>query len=87
MRAYRNVVLDLLENFSEFAFSVIPKIRNTIPDSLAAAASISKVPSFPNIRYEHEIMHRPSVPDNMNNWQVFENDKQIEEFLKLEGDF
>ncbi len=79
MRAYRNAVLDLLENFSEFVFSVIPRIRNTIPDSLAAAASVSKVPVFPNIRYELEVIHRPSVPDNVKNWQVFENDKQIEE--------
>jgi len=76
-----------LENFSEFVFSVVPKIRNIVRDSLASAASVSKIPIFPSTKYELEIMNRPSVPDNIKNWQVFEDDKQIENFLQLEGDF
>jgi hypothetical protein len=28
-----------------------------------------------------EVIFRPSVPDNMNHWQVFEDDKQVIKFL------
>ncbi len=87
MSSYRNVVLDLLEKFSEFMFSVIPGVRNTVPDSLAVAASVSKILGFLKTKDEFEVTNRPSVPDNIKNWQVFEDDKQIENSLQLEGEF
>ena len=44
------------------------------PDDIRFA-SLSKV----------EIQTRPFVPDNVQNWQVFENDKDILRFLNCEN--
>lgn len=31
--------------------------------------------------------HRPSIPDNVKNWQVFEDDQQIKEFFTMVEEF
>ena len=87
MRAYRNLVLDLLESFKEFQLSVIPRIQNHIDDALAVAASVFKIPIYPNRAYQIEVKHRPSVPDNVKYWQVFEDDSHINKFLTLSDEF
>ena len=38
-------------------------------------------------KYEIELRHRLSILDNVKNWQVFEDDKQIHNFLTLTGEF
>lgn len=68
MRDYRNMVLDLLESFKEFQLSVIPRNQNHIVDDIAVAASVFKIPIYPNRRYQIEVKHRPLVPDNVKNW-------------------
>jgi hypothetical protein len=80
-------VLDLLEEFLEYSLSVILRGQNHIVDALATSASVFKIPIFPNRGYETEIKHRPIIPDNIKYWQVFEDDKQIESFLKMEDGF
>lgn len=87
MRAYRNVVLDMIENFSEYNFSLIPREHNAIADSLASSTSVFKIPIGPNKKYEIEVKHRPFVPDNVKHWQVFKDNKQTENFLQLKGKF
>ena len=32
-----------------------------------------------------EVQNRPSIPNNIENWQVFEDDNDILQFLLLEG--
>ena len=80
MRAYRNMVLDLLESFKEFRLSVIRRSQNHIADALAVTTSVFKIPIYPNRRYKIEVKHRPSVPDNVKYWQVFEDDSHINKF-------
>jgi ribonuclease HI len=75
LRAYTNLVLDLLEKFSEYNLSVIPRGKNPIVDALATSATVFKIPIFPNRKYEIEVKHRSTVPDNIKYWQVFEDDK------------
>ena len=41
----------------------------------------------PSGKYEVEVKHRPSIPDNVKIWQVFEDDKQIQKFLTLTREF
>jgi len=55
--------------------------------SLAMFASTCKLPFQPNHQYTFEVRHRPAIPDNLKNWQVFENDKQINHFLTLDEEF
>jgi len=87
MRIYRNVSLDLIEYFEPCDFSLIPILQNGVIDSLATFVALFKIPIYPNRRYEIEVKHRPFVPDNVKNWQVFEDDKQIQNFLHLTGEF
>ena len=56
-------------------------------DSLPVAASTFKPPINPRLRYEIELRHRPSIPDNVKHWQVFEDDEQINQFLTMIGNF
>ena len=66
---------------------MIPRLRNCIDDSLATSATVFKVPLHPSGKYKVEVRHRPSVPDKVKSWQVFEDDKQIQKFLTLTGEF
>jgi ribonuclease HI len=75
LRAYRNLVLDLLEEFSEYNLSVIPRGQNQIMDFLDTSTSVFKIPIFPNIKYDIKVKCRPMVLDNIKYWQVFEDDK------------
>jgi hypothetical protein len=57
-------------------------------DLLANVAS-RIIPSenlLPNTFYV-ELLYRPSIPDNVTNWRVFDDDEQIISFLHLEGTF
>ena len=65
LRAYRNLVLDILEEFSKYNFSMIPRGKNQIADALATSALVFKIPIFPNQKYEIEVKHRPTIPDNI----------------------
>jgi hypothetical protein len=87
LRSYRNLVLDLLENFKEYHFSVIPRKKNVIVDALAVSASVFKIPIYPNKKYEIEVKHKPAIPDNVNHWQVFDDDKQISRFMEMSEEF
>jgi hypothetical protein len=75
MREYRNLVLELLGEFSEYNLLVIPRGKNQIVDSLATSTSVFKIPIFLNMKYEIEVKNRPAVPDNIKYWQVFEDNK------------
>jgi hypothetical protein len=41
---------------------------------------------FPDT-FSVELLYRPSIPDNVTNWRVFDDDQQIISFLHLEGNF
>ena len=88
MRSYRNLVLELLlEEFDEYTISLIPSKENSIADLLASSASLFKIPVYPNKEYQIQVKHRSSIPDNVKNWQVFEDNHQIKRFLENEEKF
>jgi hypothetical protein len=66
---------------------VIPRGKNLIADTLATSASVFKIPIFPNKKYEIEVKHRPTVPDNIYYWKIFENEIQVERFLQMSDEF
>jgi hypothetical protein len=51
-----------------FNISFIQRNLNQRADSLALAASNFKTPKFPNLRFEVEVRHGPSIPNNTKNW-------------------
>jgi hypothetical protein len=54
---------------------------------LATSALVFKIPIFPNRKYDIKVKHSPMVPYNINYWQVFEDDKQVEIFLQMSDAF
>ena len=87
MRDYKNMVLELLEDFYEYTISLIPREQKNIANSLDNSASLFKIPIYPNKRYEIQVKHKPSIPNNVKNWKVFENNHQIKRFLENEEEF
>ena len=72
MRTYRNPVLDFLNGFKAYELLIIPRNQNLIVDALAFSTSVFKIPIYPNRKYEIEVKHRPSIPDNVKYWKVFQ---------------
>jgi hypothetical protein len=42
---------------------------------------------FPNLMFEVEVRHKPSIPNNIKHWQVFKDDEEIQRFLKTVEEF
>jgi hypothetical protein len=61
--------------------------ENQQVDSLAVATSTFRPPEVPNLKYEVEMKYRPSIPDNVKHWQVFEDDQHIKKFLEMVDEF
>ena len=87
MRAYRNVVLDILRMFPYYTLTCVPRVQNVIADSLATTTSHLKILMNSNNKFQIHVKHHPAVPDNQRYWQVFQDDKEIEEFLQNEGKY
>ena len=87
MRAYRIAATNILNAFTESKLAKISRNHNIHAHSLATFASTCKLPFEPNHHFTAEIKHRPTVPNNVKDWQVFENDAQINNFLTLEHEF
>ena len=80
-------MLELLEEFDEYIISLIPREQNSIANSLASSASLFKILIYPKKEYQIQVKHRPSILDNVKNWQVFEDNHQIKRFLENEEEF
>jgi ribonuclease HI len=85
LRSYRNCAWDLIENFfSSVNVHYIPRTENQRADSLAKAASTFAPPTVFKLKYHIEMRHRPSIPNNIQHWQVFEDDEQLRKFLETD---
>ena len=73
-----------MNKFEAFNIKSIPHTLNFEVDMLANVASNL----FPSDDFSHEtffveLIYRSSIPDNITNWRVFEDDEQIINFLHL----
>ena len=75
MRAYRTAATNILQAFTEFKLDKISRNHNIHAHSLASFASTCKLPFDPNHHFTAEIKHRPAIPNNVKDWQVFENEE------------
>ena len=73
--------------FIAFNISCIPKYHNQTSDSLSLAATHFIIPKQTQLKYPIEVRYRPSVPDNIKQWRVFEGDLEIKRFLELTDEF
>jgi ribonuclease HI len=82
LKGYRNTIWAMMDDFDALNLIAIPREQNSKADELAVAASTLSVPdSLIDENISVEVIFRPSVPDNLNHWQVFEDDKQVINFL------
>jgi hypothetical protein len=78
----------LIENFEDFNITTIPIAKNILDDSLATAASrLSPLEDYEASRFTMELLYKPSVPNNISNWKVFEGDEQIINFPTNQDNF
>jgi hypothetical protein len=88
LKCYQSEVWSLINEFSAFNINSIPRSNNAEVDLLANVAS-KLLPTeglSPNT-FSMELLFRPSVPDNITNWRVFDDDQQIINFLHMEETF
>jgi ribonuclease HI len=72
LRSYRNCLWDLIENFfSSMNVHFIPRTENQHADALAKAASMFTPPTAFKLKYHIQMRHQPSIPNNIQHWQVF----------------
>ena len=50
---------------------------------MALATTHFRIPKTTQLKYPIEVRYRPSVPDNVKQWRVFEDDIEIKRFLEL----
>jgi hypothetical protein len=58
-----------------------------VDDSLAISTRNFIVPLPPKVRYDTKVKYRPSIPDNVKHWKVFEDELEIKRFLETVEDF
>jgi hypothetical protein len=56
-------------------------------DYMVVSESQFRIPLPPMLRYDVEIRYRPSIPDNIKHWKVFEDDLKIIRFIELVDEF
>ena len=79
LKGYQTEVWDLITNFNAFNINSIPRLQNATTDLLATYVA-RLVPT--NNKCSIELIFRPSIPDNVTNWRVFDDDQQIIDFFK-----
>jgi ribonuclease HI len=82
LKGYRNAIWDLINDLDALNLSVTPREQNSKVDELAVVAStLQRLDSLIDENISVEVIFRPSVPDNLKHWQVFDDDKQVIKFL------
>lgn len=94
LKKYRNVVWDAMEWFDVLSKEAEPRMLNEKVDALFVVASTLQPCKDLLAGGKLEIIFKPSVPDNVEHWQVFADDAQIirfinnlQEFVKNEIDW
>ena len=47
---------------------------------MVVSESNFRVPLPPKLKYDVEVKYRPSIPNNVKHWKVFEDDLEIKNF-------
>jgi hypothetical protein len=88
LKSYQAEVWNLMHTFSTFNIKSIPRLNNYEVNLLANVASkLFPTEGLSPNAFSIELLFRPSVPDNITNWRVFDNDQQVISFLHMEDTF
>ena len=76
LKSYRNEAWDTIENFFQgFNITSISRDENMHADSLVVSVNSFKIPEAVLLEYQIQVKYRPSIPDNLKHWQIFEDDE------------
>jgi ribonuclease HI len=82
LKGYRNAIWDLLNDLDAFNLIAIPREQNSKADELAVATSTLQLPDgLIDENISVEVLFQPLVPNNVDHWQVFDDDKHVIKFL------
>jgi hypothetical protein len=82
LKRYKNAIWNTMEFFDALDLVEIPREMNGKANNLAVAAStFQPTDELMNGHGKMEVIFRPSIPDNLDHWQVFSDDKQILRFM------
>lgn len=87
LQAYRDEVLTVIKSFVKFKLNHVPRTRNDLVDSLVVSACAFIPPFPPQLTYEIKMKYRPSLPDNVKFWKVFEDNVELTRFLGVMDEF
>ena len=88
LHLYQQEVHRLIEHFEAFNSIMIPREKNILANSLAfSSSSLSPLEDYEASRFTVKLLYKPSVPNNISNWKVFEGDEQIINFLTNQDNF
>lgn len=88
LKKYHNVVWDNMEYFDAFDLQTIPRDGNKQADELVVVASTSQLgENLLHDKMKMEVMFRPSVPDNIEHWKIFNDESQVIRFLNNMEEF
>ena len=84
IKGYQFEVWNLIMHFNAFNINAVPRLQNVVAYLLATSVS-RLVPT--NDKCSIELIFRPSVPGNVTNMRVFDDDENIISFLMNEEYF
>lgn len=88
LKHYQSLAQNLNSHFSAFNISSVPRLQNASANLLANVASkLIPAKEFSPDRFLTELIFNPSIPDNVTNWIVFNNDADIVNFLTSKGSY
>jgi hypothetical protein len=88
LKKYRDVAQTLSKSFRKVSIEAVPREENHVVDALVVSASTLQPCEGPfHDLCKMEVLFRPSVPDNLEHWQVFEDDNQIIRFMENNKEF
>jgi hypothetical protein len=87
LKAYRDEVLKAIHGFADFKISYEPRAMNELADSLVVSVCAFILPLPHKLNYEIQVKYRPSLPDNVKFWKVFEDNAELTRFLAVIDDF
>jgi hypothetical protein len=85
---YQREVWDLMNKFEYFNIRSISRSLSYEVDMLDNVASnVCPSNDFSHDKFSVKLIYRPSIPDNIMNWRIFEDDEKLINFLHLEDTF
>jgi hypothetical protein len=88
LKKYQYFAQSLSKSFKIILIESIPREENYVADALAISASTLQPCDGPlRDLCKMEVLFKPFIPDNLEHWQVFEDDDQIIRFMENNKEF